>query len=99
MVGRAGPCDGQKDQALVRRAVASDLRVCRPLAAVGEGAAYAFLTCGYDGDPAGHVVGAIHPKAIPVILHEEDFDHWLRAPLGNALSLDCAFPSQLLSRQ
>lgn len=64
---------------------------------IGEGAAYAFLTCGYDGDPAGHVVGAIHPKAMPVILHEEDLDRWLQAPIDVALPLACAFPSQLLA--
>ena len=62
-----------------------------------QGAAYAFLTCGYDGDPAGHVVGAIHPKAMPVILHEEDFDRWLQSPIDEAIPLACAFPSQLLS--
>lgn len=63
----------------------------------GEGASYAFLTCGYDGDRAGHVVGAIHPKAMPVILHEEDFDRRLQAPLEEAIPLACPFPSQLIS--
>jgi len=58
---------------------------------------FSFLTCGYEGDPATHVVGAIHPKAIPVILHEEDYDRWLGAELDEALSLACAFPSQLMS--
>lgn len=66
---------------------------------------YSFLTCGYSGsdDPeeekaaaAAHIVGRVHPKAIPVILHEEDHDTWLRAPLDEALSLACPFPSQLL---
>lgn len=64
-----------------------------------SGPIFAFLTCGY-GDhttAANHVVGAIHPKAIPVILHDEDHDRWLRAPLDQALDLACAFPSQLLS--
>ena len=58
---------------------------------------FSFLTCGYDGDPAAHVVGAIHPKACPVILHEEDYDRWLRADLDGALSLACTFPSQLMA--
>lgn len=58
---------------------------------------FSFLTCGYDGDPAAHVVGAIHPKAIPVILHEEDYDRWLRADLDDALQLACAHPSQLMA--
>lgn len=61
------------------------------------GPAFAFLTCGYDGDAAAHVVGAIHPKAIPVILHDEDYDRWLTAPVEDALPLACAYPSQLLA--
>lgn len=59
--------------------------------------AFSFLTCGYDGDPAAHTVGAIHPKAIPVILQEGDYDRWLRADLDDALLLACAFPSQLIA--
>ena len=31
------------------------------------------------------------------ILHEEDFDRWLQAPIENALSLARTFPSQLLA--
>jgi len=58
---------------------------------------FSFLTCGYDGDPANHVVGAIHPKACPVILHEEDYERWLRADLDKALSLATPFPSQLMA--
>jgi putative SOS response-associated peptidase YedK len=58
---------------------------------------YSFLTCGYDGNPAAHCVGRVHAKAIPVILHEEDHDRWLRAPIDEALQLACAFPSQLLA--
>jgi len=61
------------------------------------GPAFAFLTCGYDGEPSAHVVGAIHPKAIPVILHEEDHMKWLTSPVEDALSLACAFPSQLIT--
>ena len=62
-----------------------------------QGPIYAFLTCGYDGEAQEHVVGAIHPKAIPVILHDEDLDRWLTAPVDEALSLACAFPSQLIA--
>ena len=58
---------------------------------------YSFLTCGYDGDPAAHAVGAIHPKACPVILHPEDYDRWLHADLDDALSIACAYPSQLMA--
>lgn len=63
------------------------------------GPLYAFLTCGYGDEPGAteaHVVGAIHPKAIPVILHDEDFERWLTAPIDDALQLACAFPSQLM---
>jgi len=62
-----------------------------------KGPAFAFLTCGYEGEPSSHVVGAIHPKAIPVILHDEDYDRWLSAPIEDALQLACAFPSQLIA--
>ena len=58
---------------------------------------YSFLTTGYDGDPAAHLVGAIHPKAIPVILHPEDYERWLHADLDEALKLATAFPSQLMA--
>lgn len=57
---------------------------------------YSFLTCGYDGDPANHIVGAVHPKACPVILHEEDYDRWLRSGLDDGLKLATPFPSQLI---
>ena len=57
---------------------------------------FSFLTTGYDGDSAAHVVGAIHPKAIPVILHEGDYDRWLHDELDEALELATAFPSQLI---
>jgi putative SOS response-associated peptidase YedK len=62
-----------------------------------HGPAFAFLTCGYDGEPSSHIVGAVHPKAIPVILHDEDYDRWLNAPVEDALSLACAYPSKLMA--
>lgn len=61
-----------------------------------SGPAFAFLTTGYDGDPSAHLVGAVHPKAIPVILDDEDHDRWLTAPVGDALTLATAYPSQLM---
>ena len=61
------------------------------------GPVFAFLTCGYDGDPSTHVVGAIHSKACPVILHQEDEERWLSAPIEQALGLACTFPSQLMA--
>jgi putative SOS response-associated peptidase YedK len=63
----------------------------------GSGGVYAFLTSGYEGDPAVHVVGAIHPKACPVILHPEDYNRWLHAPVDEALTLASPFPSQLMA--
>jgi len=62
-----------------------------------QGPVFAFLTCGYDGDPATHIVGAIHPKACPVILHQEDEERWLTAPADEALALACTYPSQLMA--
>jgi putative SOS response-associated peptidase YedK len=57
---------------------------------------FSFLTTGYDGAPSTHVVGAIHPKACPVILHPEDYDRWLYTDLDDALTLAAAYPSQLM---
>ncbi len=72
-----------------------------------RGDIFTFLTCGYSESPrdseddkaaaAQHVVGKIHPKAMPVILHTEDFDKWLNAPVDEALTLACAHPSQLIA--
>jgi putative SOS response-associated peptidase YedK len=54
--------------------------------------AYAFLTC--DPNP---LVAPIHPKAMPVILHPEDYDRWLGDPYANACELAQPFPSQLMA--
>lgn len=40
------------------------------------------------------LVAPIHPKAMPLILHEEDEERWLR---GGALDLVAPFPSQLMT--
>ena len=76
------------------RPVAAMAGIWRPSDA---GSIFAFLTTGYDGDPATHLVGAIHPKAIPVVLHDEDHDRWFHAPVAEALALATAFPSQLMA--
>jgi putative SOS response-associated peptidase YedK len=60
------------------------------------GPAFAFLTCGYDGDPSTHIVGQVHPKACPVILHREDEEHWLNGDVDQVYSLASPFPSQLM---
>ncbi len=59
------------------------------------GPVFAFLTCGYEGDPSTHIVGAIHPKAMPVILHQENYADWLNGQPADKLA--APFPSQLLS--
>jgi putative SOS response-associated peptidase YedK len=60
------------------------------------GPAFAFLTCGYDGDPSTHIVGKVHPKACPVILHRDDEEHWLNGDVDQVCSLASPFPSQLM---
>jgi len=57
-----------------------------------NGNVYAFLTC--EPNP---LVAPIHPKAMPVILHPDDYGKWLSAPYDDACSLVTAFPSQLMS--
>jgi putative SOS response-associated peptidase YedK len=56
------------------------------------GPAFAFLTC----EP-NVLVGAIHPKAMPVILAEEDHDRWLGGDFEAACGLAVAYPSQLMA--
>lgn len=56
------------------------------------GRAYAFLTC--EPNP---LVAPIHPKAMPVILHSEDYDRWLRDPYASVCELAAPYPSQLMA--
>ena len=56
-----------------------------------EGNCYAFLTC--EPNP---LVAPIHAKAMPVILHPQDYDHWLDGEVESACSLAQPFPSQLM---
>ena len=59
------------------------------------GQVFAFLTT----EPNA-IVAPIHPKAMPVILHEEDWQQWLDARVAEALALALAlavpYPSQLM---
>jgi putative SOS response-associated peptidase YedK len=56
-----------------------------------EGNAYSFLTC--EPNP---LVAPIHEKAMPVILHPEDYGPWLEGETDEACSLAQPFPSQLM---
>jgi len=53
---------------------------------------FAFLTC----EP-NRLVAAVHPKAMPLILHPEDYDSWLTAEWRDAQRLVAPFPSQLMA--
>lgn len=55
--------------------------------AVGD--AYAFLTCAPNP-----LVAPLHPKAMPVILAEEDYATWLDGDAEAAAALAVPFPSQ-----
>jgi putative SOS response-associated peptidase YedK len=57
-----------------------------------EVASFAFLTT----EPNA-IVGAVHPKAMPVILHPEDHDTWLNGGWDVAKSLAEPYPSQFMA--
>lgn len=57
------------------------------------GNVFAFLTC--EPNP---LVAELHPKAMPVILHREDFDRWLTGEYVDACGMAVPFPSQLMAR-
>src|SRR5687768_570721 len=52
---------------------------------------FAFLTC--EPNP---LVAPLHPKAMPVILHREDYDSWLDGEAADACALAQPYPSQLM---
>ncbi|MET1756517.1 SOS response-associated peptidase family protein [Novosphingobium sp. RD2P27] len=51
---------------------------------------FAFLTCAPNP-----LVAPLHPKAMPVILHEDDYDRWMEG--ADAAELAQPFPSQLMT--
>lgn len=55
-----------------------------------RGNMFAFLTC--DPNP---LVKPVHPKAMPVILHPEDYGRWLDGTPAEQLAVP--FPSQLMT--
>lgn len=67
----------------------------RPFAFAGiwkptqEGPHYAFLTC-----PPNEIVGPIHPKAMPVIVGESDWDSWLSGT--PAEEMQRPYPAELM---
>jgi len=56
-----------------------------------RGNAYGFLTT----EPNA-IVSPIHPKAMPVILHDDDYDRWLTACWDDLKDLVAPYPSQLM---
>jgi putative SOS response-associated peptidase YedK len=56
-----------------------------------RGNAYGFLTT----EPNA-IVAPIHPKAMPVMLHDGDYDRWLTSDWTDARELVAPFPSQLM---
>lgn len=56
------------------------------------GPCYGFLTC--EPNP---LVKPPHPKAMPVILHVEDYDRWLTGTYDDACALAQPYPSQLMA--
>lgn len=54
------------------------------------GNVFSFLTC--EPNP---LVAPLHPKAMPVILHPEDYDRWLSGE--DATTLAVPLPSQLMA--
>ncbi len=57
-----------------------------------ERAFMAFLTCAPN-----QRVGAIHPKAMPVMLDPKDHDRWLRSDHEDACSLACPCPDERMT--
>lgn len=70
------------------RPIVSFAGVWRP---VEGGRVFAFLTT-----TPNPLVAPIHPKAMPVLLHQEDEARWLGADMAEALSLAQPYPSQLM---
>lgn len=57
-----------------------------------QGKSFAFLTCAPN-----EIVKPVHPKAMPVVLHDEDFDGWLSGEYDSVCALASPYPSQLMA--
>ena len=57
-----------------------------------QGERFAFLTTAPNS-----LIVPLHPKAMPVILHEADYATWLTADWSSAAHLVTAFPAQLMA--
>lgn len=64
--------------------------ICRD----SEVPSFAFLTTAPNP-----LVGAAHPKAMPLVLHREDWETWLTADWKTASRLVAPFPSQLMREE
>ncbi|PCD02805.1 DUF159 family protein [Sphingomonas spermidinifaciens] len=73
------------------RPIVSFAGVWRP---TESGAVFAFLTT-----KPNPLVAPIHPRAMPVLLDEEDEQRWLTCAFDDAVTLAKPFPSQLMSVQ
>ena len=56
-----------------------------------EGNVFAFLTC--EPNP---LMAPLHPKAMPVVLHEAEHGAWLTGDWKEAQALACPYPSQFM---
>ncbi|MCJ7421853.1 SOS response-associated peptidase [Sphingomicrobium astaxanthinifaciens] len=54
---------------------------------------YAFLTC-----PPNAMVGAVHPKAMPVMLDPRDYDRWLHGSTEEACALARPYPDDKMTQ-
>ena len=73
---------------VLERPVAAFAGIWRP-SEVGD--VFAFLTT--DPNP---LVAPLHPKAMPVILHDADYQKWLTADWKDASELVASYPSQMM---
>jgi putative SOS response-associated peptidase YedK len=59
---------------------------------VGDKRGFTMVTC----DP-NHLVALVHPKAMITILHEADWDRWLRGSYDDVVALQRPYPSEQMT--